>query len=48
MDASQTWTGQTSAASSPHNHTYSGTTANNAAGAENRVVNKMLVPVIKF
>ena len=46
--ASKTWTGVTSKASVKHTHTYSGTTSNNASGAENRVLNKMLIPVIKY
>ena len=48
MDASRSWTGSTSTASANHTHTFSGTTANNNTNAENRVLCKMLVPVIKF
>ena len=48
FDASRSWTGSTSTASANHSHSFSGTTENNSAEAENRVLCKMLVPVIKF
>ena len=47
FQASRSWSGTTSGGSA-HNHSISGTVGNNAEGAENRVVNKMLIPVIKF
>lgn len=46
--ASREWTGSTSAESQSHTHPLSGSTASNAEGAENRVLNKMLVPVICY
>ena len=47
--ASRTWVGNTSAGS-PHSHPLTGNTAPNATvdGTENRVLNKMLVPIIKY
>jgi microcystin-dependent protein len=49
IDASRSWTGATSAGS-PHSHTLSGDTAPNVTeeGTETRVLNKALVPVIKY
>jgi microcystin-dependent protein len=49
FDASRSWTGATSAGS-PHSHTLSGDTAPNVTeeGIETRVLNKALVPVIKY
>lgn len=49
LDASRSWTGATSAGS-PHSHTLSGDTAPNVTeeGIETRVLNKALVPVIKY
>ena len=49
FDASRSWTGATSVGS-PHSHTLSGDTAPNVTeeGAETRVLNKALVPVIKY
>ena len=48
FDASRTWTGNTSGGS-PHSHTLSGNTGSNAeVGTETRVINKMLVPIIKY
>ena len=47
--ASRTWSGVTSGGSA-HSHVISGNTQQNATveGTENRVLNKMLVPIIKF
>ena len=49
LDASRTWTGTTSGGSA-HSHTLGGDTAPNitADGTETRVLNKALVPVIKY
>ena len=47
-NASNGWTGHTSAATSNHTHELTGDTANNNEGAENTVLNKMLVPIIKY
>jgi microcystin-dependent protein len=51
LDASQTWEGSTSGGSE-HTHSLDGlTTSNNSTGTasnENRVLNKMMVPVIKY
>lgn len=48
LDNGSGWTGSTSVANANHNHTYSGTTASNNGTAENTVLNKALVPLIKF
>lgn len=48
FDAARSWEGETSIETAPHAHQFSGTTADNNEGAENRVLNKMLIPVIKF
>jgi hypothetical protein len=49
LDASRSWTGATSGGSA-HSHTLEGDTAANvtADGTETRVLNKALVPVIKY
>jgi microcystin-dependent protein len=51
LDASRAWTGETSGGSA-HSHSLSGLyTSNNSTGTasnENRVLNKMMVPVIKY
>lgn len=48
FNAATSWIGNTSYADSSHNHSISGSADNNNPGAENRVRNKMLVPVIKY
>ena len=50
FDASNSWTGTTSGGSA-HSHSFTGTTNENATAegtTETRVLNKMLVPVIKY
>ena len=42
------WEGSTSTESVAHTHPIEGTTANNNLNAENRVLNKMLVPIICY
>ena len=48
FDASRSWVGETSPETSPHAHEFSGTTNDNNEGAENIVINKMLIPIIKY
>ena len=48
LDASRSWIGSTSTESVSHTHPLVGNTENNNEGAENRVLNKMLVPVICY
>ena len=48
FNAATSWIGETSFATSSHSHTISGYVDNNNSGGENRVRNKMLIPVIKY